>query len=244
MQQKNLALANRLLAALPAFERSEFLACCALVELTPQALLVPAGMAPLQAWFPVDGLVSVSLPVRGSAEMAVAQAGCEGMFPVSLALGAAASPFAHRVQVAGRAFCIGREALAQHQQARVSLREVLQQHANACLGQLAQQAVCLNQHTVGQRLVRCLLRMRDRQHSRELFVTHDVLSRMLGVRRESVTQAAGALQRRGLLSYSRGYLMLLDEAALQGLACGCYAADVQASQAVRLGADQANAPGS
>ena len=104
---------------------------------------------------------------------------------------------------------------------------MINRYADARLSQLAQQTVCINHHSVEQRLARALLMTRDRVSSSEIFLTHEVFSLMLGVRRESVTQAASAFQRRGLISYSRGYVMLIDEPALQSIACGCYEADLQ-----------------
>ena len=85
---------------------------------------------------------------------------------------------------------------------------------------------CASFHTVEQRLARWLLMVKDRAHSTELLLAQEVLSHMLGVRRESVTQAASALQKRELISYSRGELMLLNQPGLQAAACGCYEADM------------------
>jgi CRP-like cAMP-binding protein len=137
------------------------------------------------------------------------------------------SAFHGRVQAAGRAFRMTRTSLQQHLQQSSCLRNALSLYADVRLRQLAQQTVCVNHHSVVQRLARALLTARDQLASNELFLTHEAFALMLGVRRESVTQAASALHRRGLISYSRGYVMLLDETTLKKVACGCYAADVQ-----------------
>ncbi len=234
LAQRNLSLANRLIAELPPLERGFLLEHAELVELALQEVLVQPGELSAHAWFPVEGWVSLMLPVthagRGSAashgEMGVAMVGSEGMFNTSLLLGASHAHLVCRVQAAGRAFRLGCEPLRHMLQARQALRERLYRYVGVRQRQLAQQALCMNYHTVEQRLVRCLLMARDRLQSNELFLTHDVLAHMLGVRRESVTQAASTLQRRGFVSYSRGYLMLLDEPALQRLACACYQADL------------------
>ncbi len=227
MVQKNLSLANQLIATLPPEERGLLLAHSELVELELHTMVCVAGEIARHVWFPVEGFVSIILPVPAAADMAVAQVGSEGMFHTSAAFDVEHSAFHGRVQAAGRAFRMTRTSLQQHLQQSSCLREVLNRYADARLGQLAQQTVCINHHSVEQRLARVLLMTRDRLCSSEIFLTHEVFSLMLGVRRESVTQAASALQKRGLISYSRGYVMLLDEAALQGIACGCYQADLQ-----------------
>lgn len=223
-----MSFANRLIAALPAPDRAEFLQQSELRELPLNARLASADEAPAFAWFPVDGFVSAFVSVAGSDGMAVAQVGHEGMFPAALALGLPHAGFDYRVQMPGRAFVLSREALAHCQHHSPRLRQVLRRYVHVRLQQAARQTCCANHHSVSQRLVRALLVVRDRVHSTELFMTQEVLARMLGVRRESVTQAASALQWRGLISYSRGYLLLLDEAALRTLACPCYEAELHA----------------
>jgi CRP-like cAMP-binding protein len=198
-----------------------------LVELELHTLVCVAGEASKHVWFPVEGFISIILPVPSAADMAIAQVGPEGMFHTSAVLDVEKSTFHARVQAAGRAFRLTRKTLQQHLQQSSCLREVLNRYADVRLSQLAQQSVCINHHSVAQRLARALLTARDRLSSNEFFLTHEVFSLMLGVRRESVSQAASALQRRGLINYSRGYVMLLDEAALKSIACGCYLADLQ-----------------
>lgn len=228
MLPKNLSFANRLIAALPAADRTEFLRQGELLELPLYAQLASAGELAVGAWFPVEGFVSAMVPVAGPEGLAIAQVGHEGMLPAALALGLPQAGFDYRVQMAGRAFVWRREVFAQCWQDSPRLREVLGRYVHLRLQQASRQSICAHHHSVSQRLVRALLVARDRMHSTELFLTHEVLARMLGVRRESVTQAASALQWRGLISYSRGYLMLLDEAALAALACPCYEVELRA----------------
>ncbi len=225
--QINLSLANQLIATLPPQERGLLISHSELVELELHAMVCVAGEISRHVWFPVDGFVSIILPVPSAPDMAVAQVGPEGMFHTSAVFDLEHSAFHARVQAAGRAFRVTLATLQQHLQQSRWLREVLNRYADARLSQLAQQTVCINHHSVEQRLARALLMTRDRLCSSEIFLTHEVFSLMLGVRRESVTQAASAFQRRGFISYSRGYVMLLDEAALNSMACGCYKADLQ-----------------
>ena len=222
----DLSLANRLLAALPSQERGSLLAQCELVEFKAHSVLLTAGGPMTHAWFAVEGMVCQVLPLENEQSMEVGLVGHEGMFSTSLVLGAACSAFTCRAQGAGRAFCISQAQLLAHLQHAAPLRQVLKGYAELCHRQLARQLACLKHHSVPERLARWLLMARDRAHASELFLTHEALALMLSARRESVTHAARRLQLRGLISYSRGYMMLLDEPALALAACSCYQTDV------------------
>ena len=227
----NLSQANRLLAALPADERSALLAQCELVELKPHTVVLAAGEAMSHAWFPVEGFVSLQLPLGEEDLLEVGLVGDEGVFNASRVLRPGLSGLTCRSQANGRAFRIGAEALVQRMQRSRVLPQVLCGYADLRHEQLARQAACLVRHSVTQRLARWLLMTRDRAHSSELFLTHETLATMLHARRESVTQAARRMQLLGQISYSRGYMMLLDEAALAHTACPCWQADRQAYEA-------------
>lgn len=224
----NLSQANRLLAALPADVRAEVLAACERVELKAQSVVLQADDALMHAWFPVEGCVSLELPLKDARPLTVGLIGTEGLFPASIALGGTRSAFTSRTQGAGQAFRIERPALLPLLERRPPLRQVLQGYADVRHRQLARQAACVTHHGVEPRLARWLLMARDRAQASEFFLTHEALALMLGARRESVTQAARRMLLRGHISYSRGYMMLLDEAALAREACPCYQADLQA----------------
>lgn len=221
----NLSLANQLLAALPASDRYRCLSDCELVELSPQQQLLVAGQALSHAWFPVEGCISLTLPMPEGLPMQIGLIGSEGMFNASLALGGQSSAFSGCALGAGRAFRLGQAALCTQMAQSSALRQLLAGYADVRHRQLAQQAACATHHSVAQRLARWLLLIRDRAQASELFLTHETLALLLGVRRESVTQAARRMQWRGHISYSRGYMMLLDEQALEGQACACYRID-------------------
>lgn len=236
-----MSLANRLISALPAQERALFLECSELVEIKLHSVLTAAGQSLDHAYFPVDSFASIVLPTECSQNVHVGLVGNEGMFHTSLVLGVGSSAFTSLVQGAGRALRIRRSALQLRLLEDACLRDVLNRYINVCQTQLAQQAACMRDHTVEQRLGRWLMMTRDRAHSRELFLTHEVLAFMMGVRRESVTRAARSFEKRGLISYNPGYVILLDEATLQRIACRCYQADLLAYERM-LGEASAQKP--
>lgn len=238
VSQRNLSLANRLVGELPAAERSLLLEKGEMVELALHEVLLSPGQCSEFVWFPVEGWVAQLLPMQRTSRsstgrtaqldvgVGVAMVGNEGMFDTSLLLDVARSHLRCQVHAPGRAFRVGVGPLRRLMREQPALLARLHRYLYVRQRQLAQQVLCMNYHTVEQRLVRCLLMARDRLHSKELFLTHEVLASVLGVRRESVTHTASTLQRRALISYSRGYLMLLDESSLLRRACGCYQADL------------------
>ena len=103
-----------------------------------------------------------------------------------------------------------------------ALPRLLQRYAHSVLTQITQSAVCNQFHSVDARLARWLLMTHDRIADDEFQLTQEFLSNMLGVRREGVSKAAGKLQKRNLITYSRGRLKVLDRAGLEATSCGCY----------------------
>lgn len=226
MSPTDLSLKNRLIASLPSTARGLLLEHSELVELSLHAVPTSPGESTKHAYFPIDCFVSVILPMDGAADMEIALVGNEGMFNTATVLGVKDSCFATRVQGAGRALKIHKDALRMRRAADSDLRNTLFRYIDVRACQLAQKAACMTHHTVEQRLARSLLMVRDRANSPELFITHESLALMLGVRRESVSQAANLFQKRGLISYGRGYVVLLEEESLKHSACACYQADL------------------
>lgn len=225
--QKDFSLKNRLIAALPPYSRSALLEHSELVDLNLHAELLVAGCTGQHAYFPIDSFVSLILAVDGDNDLEMALVGSEGMFNTTMVLGDTMSTLTSIVQGAGRALRIHRNALRLRRAEDASLRQVLLGYTSVMLRQTAQRAACLRYHSVPQRLARSLLMARDRANSNELFLTHESLSLMIGARRETVSHAAMTLQQAGVISYTRGYVWLLDEAALAIAACPCYLADLQ-----------------
>lgn len=222
---QDLSLKNQLVAALPPLERGLLLEHSELVELPLRAVLLRQGDRSDFAYFPIDCLVSNVLSMACVPDMEVSMVGVEGMVNTSMVLGLAWVPYTSLVQGAGSALKIHHDALRLRRAEDTFLRTVLLRYIGIVDCQMAQRVLCVNYHSVQQRLARTLLMARDRSHSSELFVTHEALALMLGVRRESISGAARQLQTLGLISYRRGYVMLLDGEALEAQACACYRID-------------------
>lgn len=223
---KYLAQANRLVADLPAEPRALLLEHCELVDLQRQDLLTEAGQCADYAYFPIDSFVGSVLKLEHSNNVQVSLTGNEGMVNIELVLGMRAASLTSVVQGAGRAFKIHRIELQKMLDTTPHLLDLLHRCIAWRMNQLAQNMACAGCHTVEQRLARWLLMARDRAQSNELVLTHEVLALMLGVRRESVTQAASSLQKQGLISYSRGDLTLLAPHGLEAITCCCYRTDL------------------
>ena len=225
--QKDLSLKNQLIARLAPPSRSALLEHSELVDLNLHAELLVAGCTGHHTYFPIDSFVSLILPVKGENDLEMVLVGSEGMFNTTMVLGNTTSTLTSIVQGAGRALRIHRNALRLRRAEDEDLRQVMLGYASVIQRQTEQRAACLRYHSVPQRLARSLLMARDRAHSNELFLTHESLSMMIGARRDTVSHAASALQQAGVISYTRGYVWLLDEAALESATCACYLTDLE-----------------
>jgi CRP-like cAMP-binding protein len=156
-----------------------------------------------------------------SAEIAVV--GNDGVIGVSLFMGGMTTPSRAVVQVAGKALRLP-EGLASEEFVRGGpLQHLLLRYTQALLTQMAQTAVCNRHHSLDQQLCRWLLLSLDRLPSNKVAMTQELIANMLGVRREGVTEAAGNLQRAGLIRYSRGRIEVLNRKGLEARTCECYA---------------------
>jgi CRP-like cAMP-binding protein len=215
---------NRLLEALPRQDREQLLAQCERVELRSANVLCESEERIRYVFFPTGSIISLITCVNANASLEVGLVGDEGMLGTSLLLGVNVSPQRALVQGAGTAWRIRAAPFRRELERSVPLRRELGRYLYVVQRQLARTAVCTHFHGVDARLARWLLTTGDRVHSDQFYITQGFISSMLGVRRAGVNRAAGLLQDRELIRYSRGHLSILDRRGLQAAACECYAA--------------------
>jgi CRP-like cAMP-binding protein len=218
---------NHLIELLPRADRTRLLSVCEPTELVLSEVLCEPGKTTRHVYFPTDGFISLVTLVEGHPALEVGMVGREGMVGAQLALGVVTAPLRALVQGSGAAWRIATKAFQAELLRSTALQRSLNRYLYVLMGQLATSAACLRYHLIGPRLARWLLMTQDRAHSDTFRVTQEFLAYMLGVRRVGVTAAAGALQRSGLITYTRGELTVLDRAGLEAAACSCYATDRQ-----------------
>lgn len=217
------AAQNLLIAALPAEDQRRLTGAGHAIHLKPGDILSEPGALSDHVFFPTGSFISARAQLSRDTRLDVALVGSEGMVGVSLALGVNTSALQSMVRGGGLALRVSADALRREMARSAALRRGLNRYVCVLLNELAQNAACSRFHRIDERLAKWLLVTRDRAHSDRYHMTHDLLAQVLGVRRVGVTVAATALQRRGLIRYSRGDIEILDAPGLQRTACGCYA---------------------
>lgn len=185
-------------------------------------VLYEPGDTTRHVYFPNDSLVSMLVAVEGNGALEVGMVGKEGMVGVALALGRPASPVRALVQGGGSAMRMSSKRFAAELKRNGGLRQELDRCIYVSMTTAMQIAACNKSHVLAERLARWLLMVRDRVGRDEFPLTQEFLSRMLGVRRAGVTDAAGALQRSNVISYRRGMVKILDLEGLGAASCACY----------------------
>jgi len=215
---------NHLLAALPAAEHERIFPHLQFVAMPLGTVLYESGDALRHVYFPTDAIVSLLYVMQDGASAEISVVGNEGLVGVSLFMGGETTPSRAIVQSAGGAYRLLGQRLKEEFARHGSLQILLLRYTLALLTQMAQTAVCNRHHSVDQQLCRWLLLSLDRLEGNQLAMTQELIANMLGVRREGVTDAAGNLQRLGVIRYSRGRITVLDRPGLERLCCECYAA--------------------
>ena len=161
--------------------------------------------------------------MENGASAQTAMVGVEGMVGISPFMGFATSPCRAVVQSTGYAFKLPAKVLMHEFERTPAVTRLLLRYTQSLITQMAQTAGCNRHHTLEQQLCRWLLSTLDRLPGNSLVMTQELISHLIGVRREGVTEAACKLQRLGMISYSRGHITVLDRAALESHVCECYA---------------------
>ncbi len=201
------------------------LSICEPVELVLEEVVCESGSPTFHVYFPTEGFISLLTLIDDHPSLEVGMVGSEGMVGVQLKLGVLTAPLRALVQGAGKAWRVNRHAFLAELANSPPLQRVLNNYLYVVMSQLTRSAGFLRFHLIGARLARWLLMSQDRAHADTFRVTQEFLAHMLGVRRVGVTNAAGALQRSGLIAYRRGELTVLDRAGLEAASCSCYAGD-------------------
>lgn len=173
-------------------------------------------------YFPNRGTVSLVSTFEDGGSVEVGMVGNEGMFGVCVFLGSISTPLEAVVQMAGDGFRMRADVLKKEFKRGGQLQDMLLRYTQAFITQIAQGAACNRTHPVEGRLAKWLLMCQERSHSKDLELTHEFISQMLGVRRAGVTEAAGTLQDAGVISYKRGHITILDHEGLEAKSCECY----------------------
>lgn len=215
---------NALINVLPRTLRDRVLKVCEPFELVFGETLGDAEQRYRHAYFPSSGLISLLSTLRGHNPLEMGLIGREGMLGESLVLGVNTAPMRAVVQGPGAALRIPAPTLRKLLRNNPALQKVLNRYLYLRLVELSLGGACTRFHHIEQRLARWLLLTHDRTQGDHFRLTHEYLADMLGVRRSGVTVAAGELQARELISYSRGEITILDRAGLEAASCGCYAA--------------------
>ena len=212
-----------MLAALPPAEWRRWLPQLETVDMPLGQVLYEAGGTLSHVYFPTTAIVSLLYVMENGASAEIAVVGKEGIVGISLFMGGESTPSRAVVQSAGRGFRLSAQLVRDEFDRAGSVLHLLLRYTQALITQMAQTAVCNRHHSLDQQLCRWLLLSLDRLQGSELVMTQELIANMLGVRREGVTEAALALQRMGLIRYSRGRITVLDRSGLERRTCECYA---------------------
>ncbi|THK41806.1 Crp/Fnr family transcriptional regulator [Methylophaga sp. SB9B] len=213
---------NHLLAALSEEERKRVFPDLELIEMPLGDTLYSPDHLIKHVYFPTTAIVSLLHVMESGASAEIAVVGKEGIVGISLFMGGETTSSWAVVQSAGYPYRLSGQRLKNEFFRAETLQRLLLRYTQALMTQMAQTAVCNRHHTVDQQLCRWLLLSLDRLPSNELTMTQELIANMLGVRREGVTEAAGHLQRDGLIRYVRGKITVLDRKGLEQRVCECY----------------------
>lgn len=214
---------NHLLSALPANEFKRLSPYLELIELPLGKVLYESGGKLSYFFFPTTAIISLLYVLENGSSAEIAIVGNEGILGISLFMGGETTPNRAVVQSAGYAYRVKSTVLMKEFNRGGPVMHFLLRYTQALITQMSQTAVCNRHHSIEQQLCRWLLLSLDRLNSDTLVMTQELISNMLGVRREGVTEAAGRLQAAKLINYSRGRIEVINRPGLEKITCECYA---------------------
>ena len=213
---------NHLLSDLPSDEFKRIFSHLEEASLELGQVLYESGDRLEYIYFPTTAIISLLYIMENGATAEIGVVGNEGFLGVPLVLGGETTPNRAVIQSAGEALRMKSKALKAEFERGAVFHNLLLRYTQALLTQISQTAVCNRLHSLEQQLCRWLLLSHDRLDSDKLVMTHDLISNMLGVRREGVTVAAQKLASQGLIRNDRGTITVLDRPGIESRVCECY----------------------
>lgn len=231
---------NKLLTVLPEESKSRLSLKLKLVHLPLGTVIYESGQTLDFVYFPTDSIISLLYVMEDGSSAEISVVGNEGVVGIAVFMGGESTPNRAVVQSAGHAFRLPASALRKEFNSVPDIRLILLRYTQTLMAQMAQTAVCNRHHSIDQQLCRWLLLSLDRLPDNNLTMTQELIANMLGVRREGVTEAAGKLQKLGVINYKRGQIEVINRDKLETLSCECYA--VVKRETDRLGTYSIMAP--
>ena len=215
-------VSNHILLSVSDSEYSSLRPYLGYLSLPNHLVLHEAGGTLEFVYFPNRGLISLVVVMKDGKTAEAGIVGKEGCTGTLAAVGLSRSMLQAVVQITGDGFRVRVEALQNTLRSSPQLQSILSRYAAIRGMQVAQTAACNRLHDIEQRLARWLLMTQDRVESGSLHITHDFLATMLGTGRPSVSIAAGVLQKKELIEYTRGAVKIVNRKKLEDSACECY----------------------
>ena len=213
---------NRILAALPAKDYERLLPDLELVDMPLGWTMSESGDHVNFLHFPISGIVSLMYSLEDGSSSETALVGNEGMVGISIFMGGESMPTSTEVQSAGKAYRLSRKIMKQEFSLGGQLQHLALLFTQAMIAQTSQTAVCNQHHALDQQICRWILMSLDRLHDNELVITQEAIGQLLGVRRESVTQIVGQLEKDELVLRARGRITVVNRPKLEERVCECY----------------------
>ncbi len=215
-------LKNKLLDALSSEVRERIFPHLKLLSLPLGTVVYEASEKIDYVYFPIDCIVSLLYVMVDGSSAEISVIGNEGVVGIAVFMGGESTPSRAIVQSAGSVYRMSASELRKEFNSESSIRMLLLRYTQSLIAQMAQTAVCNRHHSIDQQLCRWLLLSLDRLSTNEITMTQELIANMLGVRREGVTEAAGKLQKLGIINYKRGHIKVLDRLGLEAQSCECY----------------------
>jgi CRP-like cAMP-binding protein len=215
---------NILLSHLSADEQEKIASDLRIVTLPLGEIICQTGEKLDYVYFPISGIISLLYVLENGGCAEIAVVGNEGFIGVPILLSGETMPYEIVVQVESEALRMPVQKFTKLLNQSFSFKNILLNYVQALMNQISQTAVCNRHHTIDQQLCRWLLLSLDRLPNNEVCMTQELISHMLGVRREGVTAAASKLQKENLIEYKRGVIQVLDRSKLEKMCCECYEA--------------------